>query len=282
MGAARKGDGREVRAPHVVTSEVKTEAHAEAVRLARRLRKSASDPGIRKNYANLPQQIDSTLIGSQKYSFGKIEHGRGKFLIPRKSPRSSYLQVKDTPGAGDYDPTGISDRSSYRSAKYSFGLSGTERDPQLKRFTAFSHVRGFGHYDNPGPGSYFGYSETPGSIERLGGEKSSLQHKQPAYSMVFKRNAVRGYHWEPTPGADRYFVEGYKDNLQNKRHFPDYRIGTQKRSGEALINQVGTTELGGPGRYECSTSLVTKFPEKNSDVPKPLWCAPGAATAARH
>lgn len=240
------------------------------------LRKSASAPGlgssgVKKSHTNLPQQVDTMLFGSQKYSFGKMEHGLGKYLVPRKSPRSSYLNVKDTPGAGSYDmDTNCgSDRVFVRNPRYSFGLSGTERDPMVKRFTPYSQVRGMSYHDNPGPGRYFGPESD--RVERFGGEKSSLQHAQPAWTMTYKRQPSKGYHWEPTPGADRYFIErDYTDNLNNRRRFPHYGIGTQKRSAESLINKVSTTAVGGPGRYKHAVSLVTQFPGKQKDKSRSL------------
>lgn len=227
---------------------------------------ATSHGGIPKNYRNLPQQIDSKLSGSAKFNFGKREHGLGKFLIPRKSPRSSYLGVNDTPGVGEYDMdihNCGSDRFFIRKPRYSFGLSQTEQDPMVKRFTPWSQVRGMGYHDNPGPGTYFG--PEGGDIERFGGEKNSLQNQQPRWSMTAKREASKGYHWDPTPGADVYYVEGYKDQFQNKRQFPRYGIGTQKRAADSLVNKVSTTALGGPGRYKHSISLVTQFPGKQTD-----------------
>lgn len=265
---AKKKEGFKGKAPRIITSM--SEGQLERIRLAPPI----TNPDIRneKNYARMPQQIDSRLTGSHKYNCSmKKEHGQGKFLIPRKDPRSTYLGVNDTPGVGSYDidryayddvgmNTG-SDQFLPRKPRYSFGLSQTERDPTVKRFTPHGHVCGSSHHDNPGPARYFGSSVSGHSMYRVGaGSAPSLLHAGPAYTMVGKRQASKGYYWEPTPGADRYFVEGYKDNLQNKRRFPTVRIGTQKREGKALINEVSTSELGGPGRYEHSTSLVTQFP----------------------
>merc|ERR1719324_1392970 len=120
---------------------------------AKGLGRSVSCPGV-------PQQVSANQRGAASYSFGKPQHGRGHFKIPGLDKRSSYLGIKDTVGVGTYELQPSMGREGNiecrKSAKYSFGLSTTVRDPTMRRFVESSMVHATSELDTPGPGRYLG------------------------------------------------------------------------------------------------------------------------------
>jgi len=216
------------------------------------LGRSISCPGV-------PQQVSSTLRGAAAYSFGKPQHGRGKFKIPIVGKRSDYLAIKDTVGVGTYDlqpGMGREGNIEHRKApKHSFGLSTTVRDPTLRRLVDSSMVTATSDLDTPGPGRYLG----------IGLYQARPMRTQPSYSM--RHLMGRGVRYFANVGPDHYHTE-HKQNVLNARNPPVWKFGTSERDKDgpgkdpgagALFNRVSTTFDVGPGKYDQTTSMVSQF-----------------------
>lgn len=232
------------------------------------LARSVSCPGV-------PQQVSATMRGSASYSFGKPQHGKGHFKIPGVDKRSTYLGIKDTVGVGTYDLLPSMGREGNlecrKSAKHSFGLSTTVRDPTMRRFVENSMVTSTSDRDTPGPGRYLGI-----------GLNLTNARTQPSYSM--SKQLGRGVRYFATVGPDHYYTEN-KQNIMNARNAPVWKFGTSERDKDgpgvdpgagALFNRVSTTFDVGPGKYDHATCMVSQFQKETkrdtfvapSDVPK--------------
>lgn len=195
------------------------------------------------------RQLPSQFTSVPGYSFGKPHHGVGIFRVPPRNIRSSYLRSEDTPGVGSYDcdkpPPGT-----IKGPVYTFGISGTVRDSQVRRYTEKGHVVGHCNLNNPGPARYFG------------GEKNSLQWTQPSYTQGAK-NFYKGGHWDrPTPGPNAYSVEVHRESVGNQLTRPKWgslskRTDNPRTKRSCLIEKVSTNPTVGPGTYRHPTSLVS-------------------------
>lgn len=213
------------------------------------LQHSASCPADFFPLGDARRQLPSQFASAPGYSFGKLNHGVGRFRIPPRNIRCSYLRSAETPGVGSYNmdkpPSGT-----IKAPIYTFGISGTVRDSQVRRFTEKGHVVGHCNLNNPGPARYFG------------GEKNSLLWTQPAWTQTSK-NAYKGGHWDrPTPGPDAYSGEVWRESVGNQLTRPkwgslDKRTDNPRSKRSCLIEKISTNPYVGPGTYRHATSLVS-------------------------
>lgn len=210
--------------------------------------KSASCPADFYPLGFAKKQVPSQFKSAASYSFGKPFCGVGKFRKPPKDIRCAYLETLETPGVGNYEMDKPNPWAP-KAAEYTFGISGTVRDAEVRRFTELGHVVGHGNLNNPGPARYFG------------GEKNSLMWRQPAYTQGSRRPAVKGYWNRPTPGPDAYSIEVRRESVGNALTRPKWmcyskRTDQARTKRSCLIHSVSTGTNLGPGAYRHSTGLV--------------------------
>jgi hypothetical protein len=222
------------------------------------------------------RQVTSNLVSSAAYSFGKPKHRKGKFQIPVLDNRSpEYIPgYTGTPGAGAYEThdtlarhdTKYGHPQCRKAPAYGWSLRTDPRDvinPQpahgsdpattRNRFTSLSHVRSDSFLDVPGPGSYLGLND--GMRHKIPGK---TQMDMPSYTMRPKCAKVENNpRFPPGPGPFEYDTR-HKHCVSNNRQ-PTLIIPKAKRVSEALLPFGGSPEEVGPGSYEHSTALLSKF-----------------------